>query len=164
MAYSYSNSNSNPNPSSSSNQLLANPVSIIGPHFCAPHHVDLPIIRNVVSMTEGNFVVVDINDNILFKVKEKFPSLHHRRILLDGAGNPIVTLKRKMVSAHDKWQVFKGESTDASDLLFSARRSSMFQLKTKLDVFLANNTKEEVCDFKVKGSWSERSCVVYAGV
>ncbi|KAK8548169.1 hypothetical protein V6N12_061087 [Hibiscus sabdariffa] len=67
------------------------------------------------------------------------------------------------MSAHDRWQVFRGESTDASDLLFSAKRSSMFQLKTKLDVFLANNTREEVCDFKVKGSWFERSCAVYAG-
>ncbi|KAK8609777.1 hypothetical protein V6N13_093191 [Hibiscus sabdariffa] len=69
----------------------------------------------------------------------------------------------QMMSARDRWQVFKGGSTDASDLLFSARRSSMFQSKTEVDVFLANNTKEEVCDFKVKGSWSERSFVVYAG-
>ncbi|KAK3227448.1 hypothetical protein Dsin_007310 [Dipteronia sinensis] len=67
------------------------------------------------------------------------------------------------MSAHDRWQVFRGESTDQKDLIFTAKRSSMFQLKTKLDVFLANNTKEDVCDFKVKGSWFERSCVVYAG-
>ncbi|KAK4834103.1 hypothetical protein QYF36_016882 [Acer negundo] len=67
------------------------------------------------------------------------------------------------MSAHDRWQVFRGESTDSKDLIFTAKRSSMFQLKTKLDVFLANNTKEDVCDFKVKGSWFERSCVVYAG-
>ncbi|PSS23862.1 Protein LURP-one-related like [Actinidia chinensis var. chinensis] len=39
----------------------------------------------------------------------------------------------------------------------------MFQVKTKLDVFLANNITEEVCDFKVKGTWSDRSCVIYAG-
>jgi hypothetical protein len=37
------------------------------------------------------------------------------------------------------------------------------QMKTKLDVFLASNKKEDVCDFKVKGSWLERSCIVYAG-
>lgn len=36
-------------------------------------------------------------------------------------------------------------------------------MKTKLDVFLAGNTKEDVCDFKVRGSWLERSCIVYAG-
>ncbi|GKV02204.1 hypothetical protein SLEP1_g14664 [Rubroshorea leprosula] len=67
------------------------------------------------------------------------------------------------MSAHDRWQVFRGESTDSSDLIFRVKRSSMFQWKTKLDVFLANNTDEKVCDFKVQGSCSERSCVVYAG-
>ncbi|MBA0634178.1 hypothetical protein Godav_029484, partial [Gossypium davidsonii] len=156
-------------PSSSSSQPLANPVSIISSHFCAPYPIDLAIIRNVLTISDGSFVVTDINGNIVFKVKGAFLSVHDRRVLLDGAGNPIVTLKQKVVdaidlmSAHDRWQVFKGDSTDSSDLLFSAKRSSMFQLKTKLDVFLANNTKEEVCDFKVKGSWLERSCVVYAG-
>ncbi|KAK8479205.1 hypothetical protein V6N13_093188 [Hibiscus sabdariffa] len=151
------------NPSSTSNQPVNNPVPIIGPQFCTPYPVDLAIIRKVLTITDGNFVVTDINGNILFKVKGKFLSLNGRRVLLDGAGNPIVTLKQKMMSAHGRWQVFKGDSTDAIDLLFSAKRSSIFQLKTKLNVFLANNTWEEVCDFKVKGSWFERSCVVYAG-
>ncbi|WRX19837.1 LURP-one-related - like 8 [Theobroma cacao] len=67
------------------------------------------------------------------------------------------------MSSHDKWQAFRGDSTESSDLIFPVKQSSMFQLKTKLDVFLANNTKEDVCDFKIKGSWSERCCVVYAG-
>ncbi|XWS09473.1 hypothetical protein CRYUN_Cryun40dG0087600 [Craigia yunnanensis] len=147
----------------SSSTPLANPVSIVSPHFCAPYPVDLAIVRKVLTITDGNFVVTDINGNIVFKVKGAFLTIHDRRVLLDAAGNPIVTLKQKLMSAHDRWQVFRGDSTDSSDLIFSAKRSSMFQLKTKLDVFLANNIKEDVCDFKVKGSWLERSCVVYAG-
>ncbi|XVF65894.1 hypothetical protein PTKIN_Ptkin09bG0287500 [Pterospermum kingtungense] len=152
-----------PVPVPSSSTPLANPVSIISPHFCAPYPIDLAIIRKVLTITDGNFVVTDINGNIVFKVKGAFLTIRDRRVLVDAAGNPIVTLKKKLMTAHDRWQVFRGESTEPSDLLFSAKRSSMFQLKTKLDVFLANNTSEEVCDFKVKGSWLERSCVVYAG-
>ncbi|KAL7095182.1 hypothetical protein ACP275_10G008000 [Erythranthe tilingii] len=48
-------------------------------------------------------------------------------------------------------------------MLFSVRKSSLLQMKTKLDVFMAANTKEDVCDFKIEGSWFERSCVIYAG-
>ncbi|KAK2647481.1 hypothetical protein Ddye_014970 [Dipteronia dyeriana] len=140
-----------------------NPVSIVGPQYCTPYPVDLAIVRKVMTITDGNFVVQDINGNILFKVKGALMSIHDRHVLLDAAGKPLVTLRQKIVSAHDRWQVFRGESTDSKDLIFTAKRSSMFQLKTKLDVFLANNTKEDVCDFKVKGSWFERSCVVYAG-
>lgn len=67
------------------------------------------------------------------------------------------------MTTHDRWQAFRGESTEPEDLIFSVKRPSMFQVKTKLEVFLANNTREQVCDFKIKGSWFERSCVVYAG-
>lgn len=67
------------------------------------------------------------------------------------------------MTAHDRWQAFRGESTEEKDLIFQLKRSSLIQFKTKLDVFLAHNTKEDVCDFKVKGSWLERSCIVYAG-
>jgi len=63
------------------------------------------------------------------------------------------------------WSVgsLQGESTCSKDLIFALRRSSLLQFKTKLDVFLACNTKEDVCDFKIKGSWLERSCIIYAG-
>jgi hypothetical protein len=67
------------------------------------------------------------------------------------------------MTGHDRWQAFRGESTDLKDLIFSVKRSPMFQTKIKLDVFLASNTKEQISDFKVKGSWLEKSCVVYAG-
>lgn len=67
------------------------------------------------------------------------------------------------MTGHDRWQAFRGESKEMKDLIFSVKRSSMFQLKTKFEVFLASNIKEETCDFKVKGSWFEQSCVVYAG-
>ncbi|OMO50980.1 hypothetical protein CCACVL1_30094 [Corchorus capsularis] len=152
MAYTY--------PTATANR----PVSIIGPQFCAPHPVELAVIRNVKTITDGDFVFTDINGNILCKVKDQSGSfsMHDHRVLIDAAGNPILTLKDKLMSARDRWQVFRGDSTDSRDLIFSAR-TSMFHLKTKLDVFFANNTKEEVCDFKVKGSWSKKSCVIYAG-
>lgn len=67
------------------------------------------------------------------------------------------------MKGHDRWEAFRGESTELKDLIFSVKRSLMFQTKIKLDVFLASNIKENTSDFKVKGSWFERSCVVYAG-
>ncbi|KAF5471473.1 hypothetical protein F2P56_008261 [Juglans regia] len=142
---------------------LENPLPIIGTQYCAPYPVDLSVVKKVMTMSDGNFVVTDINGTVIFKVKGKLMSLHDQRILLDAAGNPIVTLREKIMSAHDRWYVYRGESKEPNDLLFTVKRSSMIQLKAKLHVFLANNTKEEVCDFKVEGTYSERSCVVYAG-
>ncbi|XVF29662.1 hypothetical protein REPUB_Repub15cG0141400 [Reevesia pubescens] len=144
------------NPSSTT--PLANPISIISPDFCAPNPIDLVIAK---TFFRGNLEVTDINGNIAFKVKGPFLTSH--QVLIDAVGNPIVTLKRKFMSVHDRWQVFRGDSTDSRDLIFSVKLSSIFQLKTKFDVFLANNTKEDVCDFNVKARDFEISCVIYAG-
>ncbi|PRQ42762.1 putative tubby-like domain-containing protein [Rosa chinensis] len=134
--------------------------AIISPHFCSPYPVDLGIVRQVLS---GNFSVKDVNGNTVFKVKGAFLSLRERRVLVDGAGNPIVTLQKKLLSTHHRWEVYRGDSTDSGNLVFSVKKSSVVQLKTKLHVFLANNKGEYAPDFKVKGSWFEQSCVVYSG-
>ncbi|CAB4284887.1 unnamed protein product [Prunus armeniaca] len=130
-------------------------VAVVSPHFCSPYPVDIAIVRKLLTIAHGKFEVTDVNGNIILKVKGDH--------LLDAAGYPIITLRQKLMSAHDRWQVFRGESTKSSDLIFSTKRSSMVQFHTKLDVFLAHNTTEKVPDFKVKGSWSAKSCVIYAG-
>lgn len=64
---------------------------------------------------------------------------------------------------HNRWEVYRGDSTNASDLLFTAKKTAVFQLRTELDVFLAGNTAQQACDFKVRGSYLERSCAFYLG-
>ncbi|XP_061357879.1 protein LURP-one-related 10-like [Gastrolobium bilobum] len=151
-----------PQPSAPPN-MPAIPNVVIGPQFCAPYPVDLAVMKKVMTISDGNFAVTDMNNNIIFKVKGSLLTLRDRRVLIDAANNPLVTLRRKIMTAHDRWQAFRGESTETKDLIFTLKRSSLIQFKANLDVFLANNTKEDVCDFKVKGSWFERSCIVYAG-
>ncbi|KAB2016423.1 hypothetical protein ES319_D08G095600v1 [Gossypium barbadense] len=77
---------------------LATPLSVIGPQYCYPQPVDLAAVRKVLTITEGNFAVTDINGNIMFKIKGKFFSIHDRRLLTDAAGNPVCTLRPKMAS------------------------------------------------------------------
>lgn len=139
------------------------PVTVVGSQFCAPYPVDLSVVRKLLKVTEGNFAVTDVNGNVMFTVKGKFFSLHDKRVLLDAAGTPLLTLKQKALTMHRRWEAFRGESTDSKDLMFSVRKSSMLQFKTQLDVFLAANSKEDYFDFKIKGSWLERSCTITLG-
>ncbi|KAJ4978600.1 hypothetical protein NE237_009380 [Protea cynaroides] len=141
---------------------MSNPVTVVGPNFCSPYPVDLTIVSKGHSVRD-NLAVTDVNDNIVFKVKGTLFGIHDRHILLDANGNPVLSMQQKRMTAHSRWQVFRGESSESKDLLFSAKRSSMFQFKTELDVFLAANTKEEGCDFKIKRSRLERSCTIYLG-
>ncbi|CAH2053828.1 unnamed protein product [Thlaspi arvense] len=136
---------------------------IVDKRFCAPYPVDLTIVRKVMRLTAGNFVITDVNGDMLFKVKDPVFGLHDKRILLDGSGSSVLNMREKIVSLHHRWQVFRGVNKEPEDLLYTVKRSSMIQFKTKLDVFLSHNKEEKSCDFRVKGSWSQSSCVIYLG-
>nr|DAD28159.1 TPA_asm: hypothetical protein HUJ06_029627 [Nelumbo nucifera] len=129
------------------------PVAVLGPQLCAPYPID---------HSRRKFCRYGCSSNIIFKVKDTLLSLRDQRILLDIVENPLVSMQQKIMSGHRRWQVFRGDSSDSKDLLFSGKKSLLIQFKTVLDVFLATNTKEEVCDFKIKGSLLERSCIVYS--
>ncbi|XVE80797.1 hypothetical protein DITRI_Ditri15bG0009000 [Diplodiscus trichospermus] len=142
---------------------LSNPIVVIGEQFLAPYPVELKIKQKVFTLAENNFHITDVNGNLIFKIKGKFFSIRDRRVLLDAAGNPLVSLQQKILTAHRRWQVFRGESSSSNDLLFSVKKSSLIQFKTTLDVFLASNTGESQPDFKIKGGWHESGCTIYAG-
>jgi len=69
------------------------------------------------------------------------------------------------VTLHERCKVFKGESTDLSQLLFSVKKinKSISPGITKLNVFLPNNQDKKKSDFRVIICGSKNSCTVYAG-
>ncbi|TVU39944.1 hypothetical protein EJB05_13388, partial [Eragrostis curvula] len=148
------------------------PVAVVSPQFCAPYVVPLTVAKKALSISDGDFTVTDANGGVVLRVKGAVFSVRHRRVLLDAAGQPILTMTEKhqltkanyqVFSMHNRWEVYRGDSTNAGDLLFSAKKASIIQLKTEVDVFLAGNTAEQVPDFKIRGSYFERSCNFYLG-
>ncbi|PWA45029.1 LURP1-like domain-containing protein [Artemisia annua] len=139
---------------------MAQPVYVIGSQFMAPYPFDLIVDLN----SGGNLVITDMNHKVLLKVKSCNTTFHHGRMLLHADGTPIVRVREKILSKHNRWKVFKGDSTSSSNMLFSTKQPSIIQFKTSLNVFLANkmNGKDD-CDFKIKGSWSKKKCTIYMG-
>ncbi|XP_073114542.1 protein LURP-one-related 15 [Elaeis guineensis] len=142
---------------------LNSPVVVVSPQFCVQYPVDFTVVEKALHITDGNFAITDVNGDVAFKVKGKMLSLRDRRILLDNAGNPILSMQQKVFTVHRRWEAYRGDSTDSKDLLFSTKKSSLIQFKTELNVYLAANTSEQACDFKVKGSYGERACTIYLG-
>ncbi|KAJ3669426.1 hypothetical protein LUZ60_011376 [Juncus effusus] len=144
-------------------QMMTTPVAVVGQQFCAPYVVMLTVTKKAISLTDGDFVVSDVNGEVLMKVQGRFFSLRDRRVLCDAAGTPIISMKEKILSMHSRWNVFRGDSSDPNDLIFTVKKSHIFQFKTELDVFLAGNMAEQSCDFKIKASWLDRDCTFYLG-
>lgn len=139
------------------------PLPVVGHQFCAPYVVPLTVTKKALSLSDGDFAITDANGAVVLKVKGAIFSIRSRRTILDGAGMPLLTMQEKVFSMHHRWEVFRGDSTNAGDLLFTVKTTSLIQLKTEMDVFLAGNTAQQVCDFKIKGSYFDRSCVFYLG-
>ncbi|KAG0452112.1 hypothetical protein HPP92_026131 [Vanilla planifolia] len=135
-------------------------VVVVSPQFCAPYPVDLTATKRSISLTDGDFGVTDVNGNTIMRVKGTLLSLRDRRVLFDAAGNPLVSMHQKIISIHRRWQVFRGDSSSTKDLLFSARKSSLLQFKTELDVFLASNSGEHRCDFKMSRHYTAKNIVL----
>ncbi|CAN1276845.1 Protein LURP-one-related 15 [Linum perenne] len=153
----------NPIPAMTVYLPLEQPAVVVSPFFLAQYPVDLTVSTKLMTLGENDFSVKDVNGTIIFRIKSKLMSLHDRRKLLDANNNVLVSMSQKLMTAHRRWKAYRGDSKDDKDLLFTVKKSSMLQLKTELAVFLAGNTKEEVPDFRVKGSFNESSCVIYLG-
>ncbi|KAJ6871732.1 protein LURP-one-related 15-like isoform X1 [Populus alba x Populus x berolinensis] len=153
---------SNPVPAMRTYPPVEHPVVVIGPQYLAQYPVELAVSPELWSLGENDFKVSDINGTLIFQVKSKLLSMPVRRFLKDAAGNTLVNLRQKIMTMHRSWEAFRGESKEEKDLLFTAKKSKLFQFKTDLDVFLGNN-KGEVPDFKVKEGYSESSCSILLG-
>ncbi|KAK9290670.1 hypothetical protein L1049_008843 [Liquidambar formosana] len=140
---------------------MAQTVRVNKDVYCSPETVNLVIVRKFKNMNYDNFVVKDATGNLVFEVKGTLCTMHGRQVLLDAAGNPLANSQEKICSAHNKCQVFKGDSSDPKDLLFTAKRYSILTFDKEVEVFLPNNKAKESCDFKVK--WGNDSCIFTAG-
>jgi len=134
--------------------------AVIGQQFCAPYPIELTVQKRVISFSGGDFNIFDSNGNLILTVDGRAISLSDKRILRDQAGNTLITMKRKLPSLHERWEAYRGDGTRQENLVFKAGRSSVFQLRTSLEVHLGCNSH---ADFKVKGSFFERSCTIYQG-
>lgn len=71
------------------------PVAVVAPHFCAPYVVQLSV-KEKFSLREGDFAITDTNGAVVVTVKGALISIHNRRLLLDAAGNPLLSLREKV--------------------------------------------------------------------
>ncbi|KAB5561767.1 hypothetical protein DKX38_006724 [Salix brachista] len=150
---------SNPVPAMRTHPPVEHAVVVIGPQYLAQYPVELAVSTKLLTLGENDFKVADINGTVIFHVKSKLLTLHDRRYMKDASGNTLVNLRQKVVSVYRRWEAFRGESKEDKDLLFTAKKSKLFQYKTGLDIFLPNS-KGGGPDFKMHRKHSLKSKVL----
>lgn len=74
---------------------MSNPIAVVSTQYLSLNPVDLAVSEKTISLSDGDYAVTDVKGAVLFKVRAVVLSLRDHRLLLDAAGNPVVTLKQK---------------------------------------------------------------------
>uniref|UniRef100_A0A1J3IJT1 Protein LURP-one-related 9 n=1 Tax=Noccaea caerulescens TaxID=107243 RepID=A0A1J3IJT1_NOCCA len=112
-------------------------VSVVGEMFCNPYTTELVVRRRRESLKRDRYDVFDLSDNLIFTVDGGIWNIRRKRVLRDATGTPLLSMRTKgLVTMRYKWEVYKGESTEVEDILFSAREPNLLSFKTLLDVSL----------------------------
>jgi uncharacterized protein YxjI len=135
-------------------------VVVVAPQYCLPHAVSLAVTKKVLSFSGGDWTISDPAGNILFRVDGKVWTVRDRRYLLDAAGYKVIRMQQKILSFHDVWHMYAG---DSEQLICTVKKSSILQLRPSLNVFLASNTTESMPDFTLKGNFFERNLTIFRG-
>ncbi|XP_010922834.1 protein LURP-one-related 5 [Elaeis guineensis] len=117
--------------------------------------------------TDG-FSVYDSNGRLAFRVdnySRRHKCFTRELLLMDGGGTALMALKPQILSMHDRWSGFKGDSgskTETRPRVFSMRRRSILQSSDEAEVFMGNpNNQPPTPNFRIEGCFRRRCCKIW---
>ncbi|KAJ6362730.1 hypothetical protein OIU78_003016 [Salix suchowensis] len=105
----------------------------------------------------NGFTVYDGKGNLVFRVDNYMASSGSEIVLMDAAGKPLLTMRRKRLSLGDNWLVYDGET--ATNPEFSVKKHVSI-LNTKCLAHVAAGRNKNVM-YEIEGSYAQRCCAVY---
>ncbi|KAL0929050.1 hypothetical protein M5K25_000990 [Dendrobium thyrsiflorum] len=129
--------------------------------------VTLTVWRKSLLFNCNGFTVFNSKGNLIFRVDEYAKSGNKGEIvLMDAAGSPLLTIRRKKLSLGEHWQIYDGE--ESANPLFSVRKHVKFiQSKSLAHVIPCGSPPATASGsdtgegFEIEGSYAQRCCLVY---
>ncbi|XP_008782728.1 protein LURP-one-related 8-like [Phoenix dactylifera] len=127
-----------------------------------PETAVLTVWRKSLLFNGNGFTVFDAKGNLLFRVDNYASGNKGEIVLMDAAGKPLLTIRRKRLSLGDHWLIYDGE--EAADPRFSVRKHvNLLQSKALAHVTPCHGGAEGcvATHYDIQGSYSQRCCLVY---
>jgi uncharacterized protein YxjI len=141
--------------------LMQQHVPVVGQQYVAQTVKSYAVSKKKMSVSKGDWTITDQMGHSSFKVDGRIASMRDRRFLRDAAGNKILTMKKKLITMHDTWEILAG---DSNTVLATCKKSSLVQFRTAMDVMLASSTTgKHTPDYQVKGDFFDRNITIFRG-
>ncbi|CAL5327655.1 unnamed protein product [Camellia sinensis] len=133
---------------------------VIEEGFLYGEETHLTVFKTSLSFSSDGFAVYDCKGDLVFRVDSYRPDTHDRAelVLMDASGRCLLTVRRKRLSLHQRWEGFVGERTDGQKPIFSVKRSSIIG-RSSLTVEVNDNPEE----YQIEGSFAQRCCTILDG-
>ncbi|KAJ0027436.1 hypothetical protein Pint_35160 [Pistacia integerrima] len=123
----------------------------------------------------NGFTVYDGKGDLVFRVDNYMQGHKVEILLMDAAGKPLLTIRRKRLSLGDNWLVYDGE-TDVNPRFSVRKNVNLLNNKSLAHVCCisydhngtgssssSNNNNNKNGIYQIEGSYTQRSCSVYDG-
>ena len=125
-------------------------IVLIDTKYCQSQPITLVLREKVTSISEDDFVITDGKDRAWFKLDAKVASIRDKRTLYDPENQPVVTMRKKLLSlSGNKW-----EGVSASGKVVYTFEPKLISLVPHVDVYLKDGDKQP--DFKISGSLKQK--------
>ena len=125
-----------------------------------PAAVLLTVWRKSLLFNCHGFTVFDAKGDLAFRV-DCYASARRRAevVLMDVAGKPLLTVRRKRLSLTDHWVIYDGDGT-ARPLLSVRRHVSLRSSSKTLACVTPLGSAASAAEYVVEGSYGRRACAV----
>ncbi|KAL5220048.1 hypothetical protein ABZP36_024761 [Zizania latifolia] len=135
-------------------------VGELGEEAAAAATTTLTVWRKSLLFNCKGFTVFDAKGNLAYRVDSYDSESGDEVVLMDPAGRPAFTVRRKRFSLQGElWLVFAGEADQARRPSYAVRRSGSGKSMARITPCAATTG----ASYEVEGSYARRCCVVYDG-
>lgn len=143
-------------------------VIIIGEEYCREEERELTVRKTSLFYPGDGYAAYDhVTGELVFRVDSygRGTSVSDHLVLMDPTGAPILTVRRKRPSLHQRWEGFLGEREEGQKPLFSVKRSSIFGKDRSIDVELHETDNKSSSNtgsrqYRIVGCFAQRTCKV----
>ncbi|KAL9428538.1 hypothetical protein AB3S75_030514 [Citrus x aurantiifolia] len=121
----------------------------------------------------NGFTVFDSKGDLVFRVDNYIQGVKGEIVLMDAAGKPLLTIRRKRLSLGDNWLVYDGEKTDVNPRFSVKKHVNILTNKCLAHVSCnggdgsssssSSPTNNKNVLYEIEGSYAQRACAVYDG-